>query len=69
MIEEFHVRRALGAGNIGVVYECEKIHLDTTVAIRKFLPTELARRGTDGRIDPLSPATADAFRWARDRFL
>lgn len=69
MIDEFRVTRVLGAGNFGIVYECENIHLDETVAIKEFLPTELARRGADGQIAPLSPATAEAFLWARDRFL
>nr|WP_300988811.1 bifunctional serine/threonine-protein kinase/formylglycine-generating enzyme family protein [Thiocapsa sp.] len=69
MIDEFRVTRVLGAGNFGIVYECENIHLDETVAIKEFLPTELARRGEDGQIAPLSPATAEAFLWARDRFL
>ncbi|RKT46307.1 bifunctional serine/threonine-protein kinase/formylglycine-generating enzyme family protein [Thiocapsa rosea] len=69
MIDEFRVTRVLGAGNFGIVYECENVHLDETVAIKEFLPTELARRDADGQIAPLSPATADAFNWARDRFL
>jgi len=69
MIDEFRVVRILGSGNFGIVYECENIHLDETVAIKEFLPSELARRESDGQIKPLSPATEEAFRWARDRFL
>jgi serine/threonine protein kinase len=68
-IEEFRVVRILGAGNFGIVYAAENIHLDETVAIKEFLPTELARREEDGQIRPLSPSTAEAFRWARERFL
>ena len=69
MIDEFRILRILGAGNFGIVYEAENIHLDETVAIKEFLPTELARREADGQIRPLSPATAEAFHWARERFL
>ena len=69
MIDEFRILRILGAGNFGIVYEAENIHLDETVAIKEFLPTELARREADGQIRPLSPATAEAFQWARERFL
>lgn len=69
MIDEFRILRILGAGNFGIVYEAENIHLDETVAIKEFLPTELARREEDGQIRPLSPATAEAFQWARERFL
>jgi len=69
MIDEFRILRILGAGNFGIVYEAENIHLDETVAIKEFLPIELARREADGQIRPLSPATAEAFQWARERFL
>jgi serine/threonine-protein kinase PpkA len=69
MIEEFRIVRILGMGSFGVVYQCENTYLDETVAIKEFLPTDLATRLTDGRITPLSPATKDAFAWALDRFL
>jgi len=69
MIEEFRVVNILGTGSFGVVYQCDNTYLDETVAIKEFLPTELAARRPNGRIEPLSSATADPFGWALERFL
>ncbi len=69
MIEEFRIVRVLGTGSFGVVYQCDNTYLDETVAIKEFLPTDLASRMPNGRIEPLSPATSEAFNWALDRFL
>jgi serine/threonine-protein kinase PpkA len=69
MIEEFRIVRTLGVGSFGVVYQCDNTYLDETVAIKEFLPTDLATRLPDGTITPLSSATTDAFAWALDRFL
>ncbi|UHD16093.1 SUMF1/EgtB/PvdO family nonheme iron enzyme [Thiocapsa bogorovii] len=69
MIEEFRIVQILGAGAFGVVYQCDNTYLDETVAIKEFLPTDLATRQPDGQIVPLSPATTEAFSWALDRFL
>ena len=69
MIEEFRIVRVLGTGAFGVVYQCDNTYLDETVAIKEFLPTDLATRQPDGQIVPLSPATTEAFAWALDRFL
>lgn len=69
MIEEFRVVRILGTGSFGVVYQCENTYLDETVAIKEYLPTELAARQPNGRIEPLSPSTVEPFGWALDRFL
>jgi len=68
-IEEFRIVRILGTGSFGVVYQCDNTYLDETVAIKEFLPTDLAKRLPDGRIVPLSAATTEAFAWALDRFL
>lgn len=69
MIEEFRITAVLGTGSFGVVYKCENSYLDETVAIKEFLPTDLATRLPDGQIAPLSPATEAAFAWALERFL
>jgi len=69
MIEEFRIVQVLGTGAFGVVYQCDNTYLDETVAIKEFLPTDLATRQPDGQIVPLSSATTKAFAWALDRFL
>ena len=69
MIQEFRIIRILGSGAFGLVYQCENTFLPETVAIKEFLPTELAARSVDGLIRPLSVATEANFQWARDKFL
>ncbi|HBG94160.1 MAG TPA: serine/threonine protein kinase, partial [Chromatiaceae bacterium] len=69
MIEEFRIVQVLGTGAFGVVYQCDNTYLDETVAIKEFLPTDLATRQLDGQIVPLSEATTEAFCWALGRFL
>jgi formylglycine-generating enzyme required for sulfatase activity/serine/threonine protein kinase len=69
MIEEFRIVRILGAGSFGIVYECENTFWPETAAIKEFLPPELAQRGADGRMTPLSDEAEETFNWARDRFL
>lgn len=69
MIEEFRIVQVLGVGSFGVVYQCDNTYLEETVAIKEFLPTDLAKRLPNGHIAPLSPATEEAFAWALGRFL
>jgi formylglycine-generating enzyme required for sulfatase activity len=69
MIEEFRIVRILGAGSFGIVYECQNTYLPETAAIKEFLPPDLAFRGADRRVLPLSDQTEETFRWARERFL
>jgi formylglycine-generating enzyme required for sulfatase activity len=69
MIEEFRIVRILGAGSFGIVYECQNTYLPETAAIKEFLPPDLAYRGADRRVVPLSDQTEETFRWARERFL
>ena len=69
MIEEFRIVRILGAGSFGIVYECQNTYLPETAAIKEFLPPDLAYRGADRRVLPLSAQTEETFRWARERFL
>jgi len=61
MIEEFRIIRVLGGGGFGVIYEGENTHLPETVAIKEFLPPELAYRSADGRVIPLSDQTEETF--------
>lgn len=69
MIEEFRIVQVLGTGSFGVVYQGDNTYLDETVAIKEFLPTELASRMPNGRIEPLSAATKEGYEWALERFL
>ncbi len=69
MIQEYRITRVLGAGGFGIVYEAVSTFFDEKVAIKEFLPTQLARRAEDGTVVPLSPETETTYRWTLDRFL
>ena len=69
MIQEYRIERVLGSGNFGVVYQASNIYLEEVVAIKEFLPVELAHRRDDARVVPLSSATEESYRWALDHFL
>lgn len=69
MIQEYRLERVLGIGSFGIVYRARNIYLDETVAIKEFLPSELACRVKGQQVAPLSPDTAESYAWALDRFL
>lgn len=69
MIQEYRLERVLGIGSFGIVYRARNIYLDETVAIKEFLPSELACRVEGQQVAPLSPDTAESYAWALDRFL
>lgn len=58
----------IGSGAFGVVYGARKDHIDERVAIKEFLPRDLARRGSDGVVEPY-PGRESDYDWARDKFL
>jgi len=69
MIQEYKIEKVLGAGNFGIVYKASNIYLDEVVAIKEFLPTELAYRSEQSKVIPLSPDFEESYAWALNRFL
>jgi serine/threonine protein kinase len=69
MVQEYRIVRVLGVGSFGIVYIAENKFFNETVALKEFLPTDLACRPEDVRVIPLSSETEEAFNWARQKFL
>lgn len=70
MVQEYKIIETLGIGNFGIVYSAENKYFSEIVALKEFLPSDLAHRSEgDSRVHPLSSETEKAFAWARHKFL
>ena len=64
----YHVVRVLGVGGFGVTYLCEHSGLGVQVAVKEYLPNEIAvRDGTE--VHPKSAGDREGFEWGLSRFL
>ena len=68
-IREFEFRRVLGQGGFGITYLGWNVALDIAVAIKEYLPSDLATREQDLSVVPQVPKAAADFRWGLERFL
>ena len=68
-IREFEFRRVLGHGGFGMTYLGWNVALDIPVAIKEYLPSDLATREQDLSVVPQAPRTAADFQWGLERFL
>ena len=64
----YRVARVLGVGGFGVTYLCEHTGLAVQVAVKEYLPNEIAvRDGTE--VHPKSAGDREGFEWGLSRFL
>ena len=64
----YRVVRVLGAGGFGVTYLCEHGGLGVTVAVKEYLPNDIAVRSGNA-VAPKSTADREGYRWGLGRFL
>src|SRR5215831_13586512 len=69
--DRFRIERTINAdGGFGVTYLAFDKTLDVSVAVREFLPAELAQRTPDGRtVEPISSSRRVLFERGLDQFL
>ena len=65
----YRIRSVLGQGGFGITYLAEDINLNQQVAIKEFLPVELALRDKDASIQPITGESGEQYRWGLDRFI
>src|SRR5688572_1365136 len=68
-IQEYRVERLLGVGGFGLTYLATDSNLNLSVAIKEYLPGDIALRAGDQSITPSSPDRSADFEWGKGRFL
>src|SRR5688572_19774011 len=69
MLLEYRLESVLGAGAFGMTYLGWDTHLEKHVAIKEYLPTDLAVRALDGSVVPITTDHGFNYQWGLDRFI
>lgn len=65
----YRIDKVLGQGGFGITYLAHDPNLDQLVAIKEYLPMELAVRDGDNSVYPASSANGERYQWGLDRFI
>jgi formylglycine-generating enzyme required for sulfatase activity/serine/threonine protein kinase len=65
----YRIEGVLGRGGFGITYLAVDTNLARRVAIKEYLPIELAVRGEGQTARPVGPERAEAYAWGLDRFI
>ena len=68
-LQEYELVRVLGFGGFGMTYLGFDHHLDKAVAIKEFLPSDIATRTNEGSVAPQASDFRGDFQWGLERFL
>jgi serine/threonine protein kinase len=69
-LEDYEIESILGHGGFGITYKARDLSLGSDVAIKEYLPQELAIRDRENlTVSPKSAGDADSYRWGLERFL
>ena len=69
MLLEYRLESVLGAGGFGMTYLGWDTNLEKNVAIKEYLPTDLAVRALDGSVVPITSELLHDYKWGLDRFI
>lgn len=69
VLQEYTIEAVLGAGGFGITYLARDGHLQCQVAIKEYLPGELAARTTENSVIPRNGNDASGYREGLTRFL
>jgi hypothetical protein len=69
MLHEYRIEQVLGAGGFGITYRARDTNLDKDVAIKEYLPGELAMRAPDGKVVAQATQHEEGYQWGLERFL
>lgn len=68
-LDEYEIKKILGAGGFGVTYLAYDVNLLIDVVIKEYLPNYLAVRKERDTIVPISNDDKDEYEWGMKRFL
>ena len=68
-LENYRLDSVLGHGGFGITYQAVDEDLQQVVAIKEYVPREVAFRGQDSTVIPLSESDRETFEWGLERFL
>ena len=68
-LENFRLESVLGHGGFGITYRAVDEDLQQAVAIKEYLPREVALRDRDSTVVPVSESDRETFEWGLERFL
>lgn len=68
-LQEYRIESTLGVGGFGLTYLATDSNLNLKVAIKEYLPADLALRSEDQSVKSKSANTLETFNWGRARFL
>lgn len=66
---EYRLESVLGIGGFGITYLARDTHLEKQVAIKEYLPGDLAVRALDGSVVPVSTDHQHDYQWGLERFI
>jgi len=62
-------REILGQGGFGITYIAYDRNLAHEVAIKEYMPVDLATRASDNSVAPISAAHEERYQWGLERFI
>ena len=65
----YEVESILGQGGFGITYLAKDANLNQKVAIKEFLPTELAVRTQNSAVEPMSKDHVETYGWGLSSFV
>lgn len=68
-LQWYVIKRILGQGGFGITYLARDANLDQDVAIKEYLPIELAVREGDFSVHPMTGTHEHKYKWGLTRFV
>ena len=65
----YEIREIIGQGGFGITYLADDKNLAHEVAIKEYMPIDLAARSPDGSVQSLSSSHHERYLWGLERFL